>query len=415
MKVLLLTNEFPLPQNAGGVRRQLGLSEALAGRHQLHLLAREREPTLPEQTAELQDRLGAPVETFPALEQPNRGPAAMARRWGRSVSRRRPPWMLSDPGANALARRAAELAPRFDVAVTLDDIAHGYVEPLHRLIPVVLDKHNVQGASAVLYRPWGTGVRGRAVHRLTLAQIRAFERMTCRLAAAVVVTCDEEADRFEALYGWRPQVVPTAVAAPAQIADPVGADAAVAWLGDGLYPPNAAGLVRFVREAWAPLGSEGAVLLVAGRRQPAEVRALEELPGIRVLGFVEEIAPLLRRSAVGLVPLWAGAAIKMKTLTLMGSGLPVVGTPVGFEGIAVRDQVEAMVAEDPVGLAEAVRLLLRDRPTAAEIGRRGRQRILRDHTWDGVIDRFQAVLEAAVAGRSQGGSSSRLVESFSEG
>lgn len=308
--------------------------------------------------------------------------------------------MLPDPGAIALANRAAELAPRFDVAVTLDDIAHGYIELLHPLIPIVLDKHNVQGASAALNRPWGTGVRGRALHRLTLGQIRAFERMTCRLAAAAVVTCEEEADRFTALYGWRPEVVPSAVAIPDQIADPAGADAVVVWLGDGLYAPNTDGLVRFAREAWAPLGTDGAVLLVAGRQQPADVRGLEELPGIRVLGFVDDIQQLLSRSAVGIVPLWAGAAIKNKTLTMMASGLPLVGTPVGFEGIAARDQVEAIVAEDSSGLADGIRRLLRDRPAAADMGRRGRQRIVQDHSWDVLIDRFERVLEAAAARRS---------------
>ncbi len=345
-RILLLTNEFPLPQNAGGVRRQLGLSRALAERHEVHLLACEREPTPPALVAELADQLGGRVETFPPPEDPKRSAGALAFRWGGAVVRRRPPWMSSLPSA-ALASRATELAPRFDVAVTLDDIAHAYVERLHQLIPVVLDKHNVQGASSTLYLPWGTSLRGRAVHRLTVGQTRAFERKTCRLAAAVVVTSDREAERFERLYRWRPHVVPTAVAPPPLIADPVGAEAAVGWVGDGRYQPNVEGLVRFVREAWAPLGAEGATLLVAGRDPPADVQALADLTGVRVLGFVEDISAILARSAVGVVPLWAGAGIKMKTLTMMAAGLPVVGTDVGFEGIAVQDGVDAIVAEDP--------------------------------------------------------------------
>ena len=45
MKLLLLTIDFPLPVNAGGVVRLLGISEALARRgHELHMLARLREP-----------------------------------------------------------------------------------------------------------------------------------------------------------------------------------------------------------------------------------------------------------------------------------------------------------------------------------------------------------------------------------
>lgn len=414
MRILLLTNEFPLPQDAGGVRRQLGLCECLGGRHELHLLAREREQTPAAAIDEVARRLGGPVETFAPPGAPDRRPIPLALRWGRSVVRRSPPWMLSLP-STALARRAVELAPRFDVAITLDDVAHAYVGRLHRHLPVVLDKHNVQGASAVAYRPWGTSLPGLALHRLTLLQTRAFERRTCRMAAAVVVTSSLEGERFQRLYGWWPHVVPTALPPPppAPVADPLRAERAVIWIGDGRYPANVDGLVRFAREAWPALGDTGATLLVAGRDQPTEVTELAGLPGVEVLGYVDDIDGLIARGAVGIVPLWAGAGIKMKTLTMLAAGLPVVGTTVGLEGIAVRDGVEALRADHPQALAAGIARLLDDRRAGAAIGSRGRDLVLRDHTWTGVIHRFEAALAAAVERGAR--SRRRLVESFSDG
>lgn len=394
MRILLLTNDFPLPVDAGGVVRLLGLAETLAARHEVHLLARERSPTPPELIAALSARLGSPVETFPAPAPIGRGAMTKAARWTRATMRRTPPWVLT-ARSEPLARRAVELAPDFDVAVTLDDNASVYAEEIAGLLPVVLDKQNVHGASWVDLRPYGRGVRGRALHALTLAQLRAWEGRTSAAAAAVVVTSDDEASRFAGVYGWRPQVVPSAIPTPRLVADPVAAPASVAWLGDHTYFANVDGLLRFVHEAWAPLGRSGVSLLVAGRRPPAEVRALARVPGVEILGYVDDLDALLARSAAAVVPLWWGVGIKMKTLTLMGAGLPLAATPIALEGVRVHDGMEALVAESPGDLAAALERLLADRAAAAEIGRRGREVVLAAHTWDAVGTRFEQALALA--------------------
>lgn len=394
MRVLLLTNDFPLPVNAGGVVRLLGLAEELSKRHDVHLLARERERTPPALVARLRERLGDPVETFPAPGAPAAGAAAKAKRWMRATLARTPPW-VETARSESLARRAIELAPHFDVAVTLDDNASAYAEAIGGLVPVVLDKQNVHGASWVDRRPYGTGARGRALHRLTLWQLRGWERRAAQAAASVVVTSDDEAARFARVYGWRPEVVPSAIPAPVRVADPVAAPESVVWLGDHTYFANVDGLIRFARDAWSPLGESGAELLVVGRMPPPPVRDLERLPGVRVLGFVEDLEELLARVAAAVVPLWSGAGIKMKTLTLMGAGVPVAGTPIAFEGVPARDGREARIAEQPHALAGALAELLRDREAAARMGVRGRELVLERHTWDAVGSRYDDILTAA--------------------
>jgi glycosyltransferase involved in cell wall biosynthesis len=215
----------------------------------------------------------------------------------------------------------------------------------------------------------------------------------------VVVTSDEEVERFRRTYRWRPEAIASAISVPAEAADPRAAGRAVVWVGDHTYAANVRGLLRFLREGWRPLGEGGAVLRVAGRHPPAELlRLAEELPGIEVLGFVEHLDALLSRCAAAVVPLWDGAGIKMKTLALMGAGLPVAATPVGVEGLAVRDGVHARVAATPGGLADALVELLDDRAVAAAVGKRGREFILRNHTWSGLVPRYERLLERA-AGR----------------
>lgn len=392
MRLLLVTRDFPLPVDAGGVVRLLGLAEALRTRHDVHLVSRERGPTPPALVDALRARLDAPVETFPVPERTiARSAPAKAARWATALRTGEPPWIPEHRSA-PMAARLRELSPDFDAAVILDDMAATYAEDLAPLVPAVLDKQNVWGAS------FAAGARGPA-GAVVLRTVRAYERRTSELAAAVVVTSEREGDRFAEVYGWRPDVVPSAIPTPEPLAASADAPPHVAWLGDLTYAPNADGLVRFAEEAWAPLGEQGARLRVIGRSPSPEVERLGRLPGVDVLGFVPRLEDELRGCAAAVVPLWAGVGIKMKTLTFLGAGLPTAATPVAMEGIAARDGEAVRIADDPAALADALRALLDDRGGAAALGARGREVVLADHVWPVVLDRYEAILARAALGR----------------
>lgn len=92
-------------------------------------------------------------------------------------------------------------------------------------------------------------------------------------------------------------------------------------------------------------------LIVAGIDPPPEIRRLQG-PAIEVTGYVADPAPLFRRAEIGIVPLRLGAGIKIKTLELLASGLPVVATAVGAEG--VQPSPHLRIANSPADFAGAV-------------------------------------------------------------
>lgn len=399
MKILLVTIDFPLPVNAGGVVRLLGISEALARRgHEITMLARLREKeTDPALVPALSERLGgATVEVFGAPQRPAPGGAAkVAGRWAWSIGTRTPPWVWT-AYSREMAERAKAIAGDFDVALILDDNAHQYAIDLQGRVPVVLDMQNVMAASWNNTNHWGganPSAAQKAQQALAYRLLVSWEHRVSTTADAVIVTSADEADRFREHHGRSCDWVGSAIGTPPLIADPRKAKPHVVWLGDHRYHANVHGLVRFLKEGWRPLGERGLRLQVVGRDPGDEVRKLaEELPGVDVLGFVEDLDQVLATSAAAVVPVWKGAGIKMKTLVLMGAGLPVASTAVGMEGIAAEDGVDARLADDPVALATAIGDLVADRERGAALGLRGRDRILNEHTWDGVIDQVEAVL-----------------------
>lgn len=394
MRVLAITNEFPLPLDRGGPVRFFGLARALAEEHEVHLLALRRPSTTAALERELRTLLSGPVEVFdPEPDALSR--RSILRRWSDAAIRGVPPWIKAQYSPD-LERRALELVGQVDAVVILDDYAAIYAAALAPFGPVVCDKSNVMGFSATLATRGG-GARARLRRRLSIHLHRRFERSALRHAAALVATSDEESERLERLYGRAADaVVPSAVDIPANPAEPSGAPT-VGWLGTHEYVANVEGLLRFVNEGWDPLAEEGFRLLVAGGGAPPEVLELGNRNGVEILGFVDDLDALFARLGVAVVPLWRGAGVKLKTLTFMAAGLPVIGTPAAVEGIDGRDGQHFLVSEDPVGLAEGVRRVVSDPALARRLGAEGRRLVSADYSWTAVGARFRREVERAAA------------------
>ncbi|WP_188078797.1 glycosyltransferase family 4 protein [Rhodococcus sp. ANT_H53B] len=152
----------------------------------------------------------------------------------------------------------------------------------------------------------------------------------------------------------------------------------VAWLGSLSYPANLHGLTEFLEQGWAPMGDAGYRMRVIGQGLSLANQSVmvNRFPGIEFTGFVENLGDALADVHVAVAPLWSGAGVKMKTLTLMGFGIPVYGTSVAFEGIDVADL--GVVFDDPIELSQKV--LNSSDKSLEDIGIEMKNRVHRDHS-----------------------------------
>jgi glycosyltransferase involved in cell wall biosynthesis len=92
---------------------------------------------------------------------------------------------------------------------------------------------------------------------------------------------------------------------------------------------------------------------IVGSDMPYSVRALRSRR-IDPIGFVRDVEPWFQRARVFVAPLRHGAGMKGKVGQSLAFGLPVVTTRVGAEGMGLTHEIDAMIADDRVGFAEAV-------------------------------------------------------------
>lgn len=156
----------------------------------------------------------------------------------------------------------------------------------------------------------------------------------------------------------------------------------VTFLGGLHWPPNAAGIIWFAKEVW-PLVQQAvpeAQLTVMGKDPPEELTQLG-LANLDVTGYVDDVVPYLRETAVFVVPLHAGGGMRVKIVDGWSWGLPIVSTTIGAEGIGYTDGHDLLIADDAQTFAQATIKLLRDPAFSHTLGQNGRETLETHYDW----------------------------------
>ncbi len=137
--------------------------------------------------------------------------------------------------------------------------------------------------------------------------------------------------------------------------------------------------------------------VVIGKNPPPEVQALAADPRIAVTGYVPDASAHLAAADAFVVPLHAGGGMRVKILDAWLWGMPVIATPIGAEGIEIRDGENILIADDPAAFAAAVLRVLRDPTTNTQLRAAGRAWVEEKYAWQVVYRRVDEVYAALLA------------------
>lgn len=127
------------------------------------------------------------------------------------------------------------------------------------------------------------------------------------------------------------------------------------FVGGFGHPPNEDAVRWFAGQVLPILRERDPELVfhVVGDIDASARRSIER-PGVIAHGRVADLTPLLDQSLLSVAPLRFGAGVKGKVNQAMSHGLPVVLTTIAAEGMYLAHEVNAMIADDAAGLAEAI-------------------------------------------------------------
>lgn len=154
------------------------------------------------------------------------------------------------------------------------------------------------------------------------------------------------------------------------------------FLGSFRHIPNQVALEWFGRYVLPLIVAKlpSARLLVAGSDPPPRHTFTDRAGAIDLLGFVEDIQPLFSSCALFVCPIRSGSGVRVKLLEAFASGIPVVSTRLGAEGLARNDGELCALADDAENFAAKAVQLLEDNELAAQMAARARREV--EQQWD---------------------------------
>ncbi len=413
MTILYLCHRIPYPPDKGEKIRAYHHIAHLAKRHRVHLACfadvredldhvRPLEAICASVDVVFRSRLAARLFALAALPT------------GRSLSVA----AFDSPELRARVRQRVQAA-RPDVTVVYSAAMAQYAEDGNGA-PRVLDFVDADSEKLRVYgrvQPFPQS----ALYALEAGRLARYEgEMASRFDASIFIS-EAEADIVRARAPGRPfSIIRNGVDLDAFRPSPDGpaeGDPCVVFTGVMGYFPNADAVTFFATEVLPRVRTQvpGARFEIVGRDPSAAVRRLAALPGVTVTGAVPDVRPYLARASLAVAPFRIARGVQNKVLEAMASGLPVVGTPLAFQGLAATGADGIRAAETPEGLADLVVGLFRDPSGRREAGLKARAYVERNHRWDEVgsilertlLDLLESKGRANAAGVARGSAGAR--------
>jgi glycosyltransferase involved in cell wall biosynthesis len=215
---------------------------------------------------------------------------------------------------------------------------------------------------------WIRSFFARAADKLDQQRYADVQRRIGRRVAAVTVCSELERQELGLPNAW---VVANSYPEP-EPAAPIRVPSATApvllMVGLFSYEPNQDAARFFVTSSFPSVrvAMPGVRLRLVGRHD-AKLEDLAAVPGVEVVGEVDDVDAELRGADVVVVPLRYGGGTRVKILEAFAYRVPVVSTAVGCEGLGVEPGEHLLAADDAAGLADACVLAVRDEHLRAEL------------------------------------------------
>jgi len=382
MRILLLTQVVPYPPDSGPKIKTFNLLRYLSRRHAVHLVSFARSRDEAAAAESLRD-LCEGVTTVGLRRSALRDVGYLVR----SLVSGRPFLIERDDSVAMRASITALLQERRFDAVHADQLSMAQFA-VDLSVPLrVLDEHNAVWTivhRATIRERWGPH---RLVAELEWRKLRRYEAEICQKFDLVTVVSTH--DYLALLESGRAifpaKVIPIAVdTGELKFRAHAPEDGHVVSVATMFYPPNADGVHWFATEVFPVVRREvpRVQFYVVGGRPPLKITRLAgERTGVVVTGYVANLDPLLRQSAVMVVPVHSGSGMRVKILEAFARGIPVVSTTVGAEGIDARPGEHLLIADEPYKFARAVVRLLTHPFEAERLARAGRDLVERRYDW----------------------------------
>lgn len=135
----------------------------------------------------------------------------------------------------------------------------------------------------------------------------------------------------------------------------------IGFLGAMNRSENEEAVIFFLTEVWKHIKKDNIHFYIIGANPSEKLKKiLNKYSNVTLTGFVEKLEDYFSILNIGVIPLLRGAGIKIKSVEMLYSEIPLVSTSVGMEGIKVENGSEYLLAETSKEFISQINKLLND-------------------------------------------------------
>jgi len=396
LHVAIVDEELPYPATSGKRIRSLNLALRLAKRHRLtYVCHRNADPQeLAQATAYFRDHGIEPVTVDYAVP-----PKSGAKFYGRLATNLLSPVPYSVMTHNSAALRGALARIAREQPV---DLWHcewtPYAAAVRSIAPRhwVVMAHNIESLIWQRYYETETHPAKRWYIGRQWKKFVRFEREVFAAADCTIAVSEPDAKLARDEFGARRvEVVDNGV--DVEYFRPGGAardDDQILCLGSLDWRPNQDAVRVMLSEIFPAVRSQRptAKLWIVGRNPPEWMSALvAAVEGATLVGSVPDVRPYLERSAVLAVPLRIGGGSRLKIIEALASGLPVVSTEIGAEGLDFEPGRHLETVAQTGEMAQALLACLAEPARARAQAKAARELVTAHYDWSALALRLEEI------------------------
>jgi polysaccharide biosynthesis protein PslH len=396
MHIAILDEELPFPLNSGKRIRTFNLLKRLADRHRItYLCHRNADP----EEATLAEKEFRRVGIKPILVDRSVPSKSGLRFYARLVGN-----LFSSLPYSVATHTSLELRLQAEKLAQTDapDLWHCEWTPYAQTLRQPLGRwvvmaHNVESLIWQRYIENESNPPKRWYIHQQYKKFESFERWAYNAATRTIAVSCEDAKLIEQRFGVNHvEVVDNGVDTDffkpnvATYRNPNH----VLFLGSLDWRPNL-DAVRLLLDTIFPevrKQEPNAKLLVVGRNPPDWLRQrVTQEAHVELHGNVADVRPYLWSSGMLIVPLRIGGGSRLKILEALSSGLPVVTSQVGVEGLDLSGDHHLLVVGEAEVMSHTIVYAIRNPHQMDRLTQPGRERVLHQYDWSRLADRLEQV------------------------
>ncbi|ACK64400.1 glycosyl transferase group 1 [Rippkaea orientalis PCC 8801] len=391
---------FPYPPTRGGTQgRTFNLLKTLTQYHNITLITQKADDVTDDEITQLQ-RYVQELVIFSRPKEQGTGVLEKIQRFAQFVLEGTPPNVRSlylSEIQNWIDQ--AVKTKKFDVITCEHSVNEIYIRPQwKKQLKTIIDIHS--SVYKTCQNQLETNTSDHPLRdRLYLPLLRRYEQRTLAKFSQIVVTTDED-ERQMREFSRQANITLIANGVdletfPYRPRDPGGHH--LMFVGGLDYFVNIDGAVFFSQEVFPILQQKypDVTLTLVGSKPAPEVQKLTENPSIKVTGRVPSVAEYLHQATVAVIPLRTGFGMKFKTLEAMASGVPVVASDRGLEGMSVDTPdvpLRALRANTIDQYIITISRLFEQPELREELSKNGRQFIEENYTWERLGKQYEQLI-----------------------